>query len=221
MASRAGADRPPSDTATVSAVVGHELKNIALPLRGYIDLATEEGSLSDHTHKYFAELNAGIERIKALAHDLECLANEKSILESVPLQVCVQQAQWYCDPATSVMVDAYHARAAIEAMARLVATSKLQQPAAVITIKRHAPDLSSCAVCGKTLPGTDGFVRVAAPESRLSRVDAIREMVSPGHPDLSVRRLTLAVMVHCAHHAGGHVIIDQRAGLIGLTFPTC
>jgi hypothetical protein len=33
------------------------------------------------------------------------------------------------------------------------------------------------------------------------------------------RRLTLAALVHCAHRAGSHLLIDDAAGTLSLVMP--
>ena len=70
MQNRPGSGPQLPDTALVSAIAGHELKNVAQTMQGFMELATTGAPVSDRVERCFEELRIGIARITALAGEL-------------------------------------------------------------------------------------------------------------------------------------------------------
>jgi hypothetical protein len=197
------------DTALVSAIAGHELKNVAQTMQGFVELTTHAGPLSEPVERCFQELRIGIARITALAGELESLANPSGALQRIAIGTLAHDSQWHCDPTRNVIVDPYHARAAIHALMRLARKPRQPASAGLLTVSDEVADTAPCAACGASWSGAVPHLRLQV-EARVSRPET-------RYPDHTARTLTLAVLMHSAHRAGGHVEIDEAAQLLKLT----
>jgi hypothetical protein len=198
-------------TALVSAIAGHELNNVALTMQGFLDLAAEDGPLTDPVQRCFEELRIGIARITALAGELDSLAIPSGASNPIAIGTLVPHAQWRCDPTHIVVVEPYHARTAIRALTQLAGKPRQSGSPALLTVSREVAATAPCAACGAPGSRPVPHLRLQV-EARIARSDA-------RHSDHTARRLTLAVLLHSAHLAGGHVEIDESAQLLVLTLP--
>jgi signal transduction histidine kinase len=205
---------------TLSAIVGHELNNIAVPLQGFIDLASEAAALSTPVQDCFKELRNGVDRMRSLAFELESLATATASPVRISIGECLREADWRCDPATAVLVDPFHARLAIDALRRVGRNWRNQDSAAELTVAQEIPVNPVCAACGKSLRRFGRSVLVQVHDARLSRVNAIRKLIGPDGSERTARAVTLAVLMHSSHRAGGHIVTDEQVGLVGLALPS-
>ena len=207
-----------------SAFVAHELNNIAAPLLGFIDLATENPGSADSIGQCLDEVRLGIARVTALSRDIETLAESTSQRISVAVGDCISQAQvndgnnrrevlWGCDSKTLLDVDPFHAARAIVSLVRIGGC------AAALTITGDLRDASACTGCGAALTSASRYLRI---EVRPTRILSGKLLRSPfaAHPGAAASlRLTAAVLLHCTHLAGGHILADSRAKSMGLALP--
>jgi hypothetical protein len=223
---------PPSEKLTGSAfaaLIGHELNNIAVPLHGFTELAMQSTAANAPARQSLDEMQIAIGRIRALASDLECLGESSALAARVAIGDCMPDAaggsrpeaytlDWRCPRATMIAVDRRHAQRAIRALAS-IATRLDARFASLpqLTASQQAHPRGHCAACGAALAGKDANVRVETYSAyALSREQICDPFGAPGR---GARRLTLAVLVHCAHHAGGHVVLDERSGRLSVAFP--
>lgn len=221
-----------SGTRTLAAIIGHELNNIAVPLDAFAELAvqnTEPGAPVRHS---LDEMRVAIGRIKALASDLESLAESGSHPAPVAIGDCMPDAidadvlrmgkvDWRCGVSTVVVVDRTQARRAIHSLA--VITARGSSPFALgpewSVSRGSVPAAARCVTCAAAARRKDIFVFVQADGSRPVSNDALRDPFGSARVGRAVRRLTLAVLVHGAHDAGGHIFQDPNAGSLMLAFP--
>jgi hypothetical protein len=207
-------------TALVSGTAGHELKNIIVAMQGFVELTSEGAALSEPVRRCFDEMRIGIARIGVLAGELESLANVHATPKPIAIGTCVRNAQWRCDPGTTVVVDPHHAQAAIGALTRLGEQAQGLDSAAVLLVNQDETEPMCCAVCGESLLRSRGYLHLLVREARLSRDNALREWSRSGHRDRTVRRLTLSVLLYSGHMAGGHIVTNERSQMVGLAFAT-
>ena len=192
----------------LSAVVAHELNNIAVPIRGFIDLASANAAPDELVRQSLDEVQIGMGRIAALSYDLQSLAETGSMPKSTPVGDCIVatdqsnaavalRSVWACSPLTPVKVDLEQIRRAIHSMACLAGAGSL-------SIAESATKGSTCAACGKALPRRKVLVEARARSLR-PVIAAIRAPFAAEHKLRSAQRLTLAALVHCTHLAGAHV----------------
>lgn len=207
--------------ADIAGLIAHELNNIAVPLRGFFDLAVETAA-DGLARQCLAEIDIGMARVVALAHSLESL----SLQGSNPLATTVEECfapqgspesrasphlVWTCSPQTPVTVDLDHARRAIDSLVYLAG-------AAPLAIADSILSGLACAVCGKAFPGTKALVHVRTGGLRQSVTEALRTPFAASHKLRCAQRLNLAVLAHATHQAGGHVIAEPRAESLGIAF---
>ncbi len=215
MKTKAAVDRQSVNTLpskALSAVIAHELNNIAVPLRGFIDLGFQPQSNDELARQSLNELHIGLNRIGALAFQLESLAQQGSCILPSSLSDCFiafdqtgldtgLRLQWSCSQATSVAVDVGHARRAVVSLVSLSGSGSL-------LVDESAPDSRSCAVCGEEFASLKSWVQVEARGVRTAVLNATRAPFEDTQKLRAMQRLALAALSHCAHLAGGHVVID-------------
>ncbi len=225
----------PTGTSGFAALVGHELNNIAVPLEGYAELVTESAVGPESLGHSLEEMRTAIERIKALAADLESLAEPSSPPLPVAIGACMPAADvavaagavpggapdidWQCSASIAVAVDRTHAQRAIGSLAILASPSggPPSSPKWEVWLGSAAP--ARCAACHAAARRRDRSVLVQAFSARPLAGDALRDPFGSARAGRLSRRLTLAVMVHSAHGAGGHVFLDESTGSVRLAFP--
>ncbi len=213
----------------MAAVIGHELNNIAVPLAGYAELVRHSAGTSESVGPILDEITLAIARITSLASGLESLGEKSSRPMRVAIGACIPEPggadpavpriDWQCSPSTLVLVDAEHARRALQALAATTG----QNGTAVASlpgwsIAQEARGAAPCAVCGVRTPHRDQ-VMVRGFSSHLLPLEALRDPFGSGRVGRASRRLGLAVLVHSTHCAGGHIFRDAGAGSLRLSFP--
>ncbi len=207
----------------MSAVVAHELNNIAVPLLGFIDLITGEVITADNARQCLEEVRIGVERITELAFELESLAYETSMPVAMRLSECFTaldsrsteipyHAEFLCDPLTRVTVDGGQARRAISSLAHLVGAARL-------SVADSLPQGAYCAACGAGPLRSRGFVEVRAGNLRPAILLALTNPFDPGHKIRPQQRLVIAALQHAAHLAGGHVLTDAMGEAVSIALP--
>ena len=208
----------------MSAIIAHELNNIAAPLLGFIDLAEENPASGDSIRQCLEEVRVGIARITALSHEIESLAESSSRRTLITMSDCIAHAKlddantsrevfWSCNPLTMINVDPFHAMRAIASLARTSGA------AVALTITGDFPADVSCAACGESLSPGNKYLRTVVPAARALSVDVIRNPFDSNLRVAANLRLTTAVLVHCTHLAGGHILADEGAETMSLAFP--
>jgi len=217
------------DAADLSAVVVHELNNIGVPLRGFVDLATENAPESELMRSYLDELRIGVARIAALASDLESLAQGSSPLARCAIGDCMPTAQevncndtwevnWQCSASTAVKVDSFHAGRAIQSLARAAQGAATQDGPTVLMVTKETLQSASCAACGTAISPKGKRVLVTAHGTRLATARALRNPLESQSAGRAIRKLGLAILVHSAHHGGGHILVDESASSLSIAF---
>lgn len=206
-------------TGLLSGIIGHELNNIAGALQGFTEIALNSARANEPVREYLGEMRIAIGRIHALAHDLESLGEFESIRTQVPIGDCMQASwtiDWRCASGTLIDVDALHARRALEALAHFGKADRAHA-AGECCVTDELPPSAQCATCGAPLARNGRWVEVRVQSSaRLVSREAVRDPFGAAPTGRMIKRLTLAALVHSVHCAGGHLLIDDGAGALGL-----
>jgi signal transduction histidine kinase len=206
-----------------SAIIAHELNNIAAPLRGFIDLVAENPASADSIRQCLDEVGVGIARIVALSHEIESLADSNSHRTLITIGDCIAHIElddpnpsrevfWSCNPLTRINVDTFQAMRAIASLARIAT-------AVALTISGDLRDDVSCAVCGDSLSPGNRYLLIEVRAARALSVNLIRNPFDSNLRVAAGLRLTSAVLVHCTHLAGGHIVADEGAETMSLALP--
>jgi signal transduction histidine kinase len=217
------------DPADLSAILAHELNNIGVPLLGFVDLAAENAPESELMRSYLDELRLGVARIAGLASDLESLAQVSSHPVCCAIGDCMPNTEegnrdgtwavnWQCSASTMVKVDAFHARHAIQSLGRAAQSAATPDAPAVLVVSTETPQSASCAACGIAISPRKRHVLVTVYGPRLATARGLRNPLGPQSAGRAIRKLGLAVFVHSAHRAGGHVLSDESAASLGVVF---
>jgi signal transduction histidine kinase len=210
----------------LSGIIGHELNNIAGALQGFGEIALHRAGDNGPVKEYLGEVRIAIGRISALAHDLESLGESESISARVPLVDCMNPAwniDWQCGPQTPVDVDPLHAKRAVEALAQIARGKRGDSPVQ-LRVTDHLHAAARCVTCGMTLAQkvrTGGWALVQVQtDVRIVNREALCDPFaqSPTGRMLLRLSLSLAALVHCAHCAGGHILIEETGRLLSLAF---
>jgi hypothetical protein len=199
----------------LSAVIAHELNNIAVPLRGFVDLALQTTAADDPVRHSLDELHVGLDRIGMLAFQLESLAQQSSTLSPTTIGACLaetpQQLVWSCSQLTPVTVDMDHVRRSLISLLHLAGPGPL-------LIGESAGDGLACAACEK--PFARGKVlEIQARGVRPAIFAAIGAPFGASQKLRTMQRLAIASLSHCVHLAGGHVIAHSSADSLGIVLP--
>jgi signal transduction histidine kinase len=214
----------------LAAVVGHELNNISVPLYGFTELAAESATLDESVRLCLDELRIAIGRIKSIASDLESLAESESRAARPSIGECLAapggdtasepwNIDWLCPTNTVIAVDLLQAQRALEALARIAARASPAIRAAVFLLPKDPAGNARCVVCDATFARENDFVVIQAYGIRAIGVEVLIEPFVCERGGGGARRLNLAVLVHCAHAAGGHLLLDGSADSISVAFP--
>jgi signal transduction histidine kinase len=214
----------------LAAVVGHELNNISVPLCGFTELAAGSTTLDESVRLCLDELRIAIARIKSIASDLESLAESESRAARPTIGKCLAapggdrasepwNIDWLCPTNTVIAVDLLQAQRALEALARIAARAGPAIRAAVFLLPTDPSCNTRCVVCDATFARENGFVVIQAYGIRAIGVEVLIEPFVSERGGGGARRLNLAVLVHCAHAAGGHLLLDGSADSISVAFP--
>jgi hypothetical protein len=219
----------------LSGVVGHELNNIAGALQGFTEIALHSGQINQPVREYLGEMRIAIGRIQALAYDLQSLGEFESIRTRVPIADCIPETlegrlqsawtiDWRCPSATLVEVDPLHARRALEALAHIGQGERAPVDGEFCVTEDPRPD-AHCVTCGAPIVRHDAHkdkwvdVRVRS-NARITNPESLRDPFGAAQTGRMITRLTLAALVHSAHAAGGHLLIDEEVGALSLVLPT-
>ncbi len=217
-----------ADSAALAAVIAHELNNIAVPLRGFIELALDKTARDEAVLQCIDEVRVGLDRIAALAFDLASLAPDESTSARVRLDACLEPvdsrgparrppATWACNPQLTVVVDLNQARRAVASLTSLAMDAGLVLEEVSTA---HVPTASpSCAACGSPLPRRKAFVRVRSHGLRTAVLQAVPSPFDATHKLRGTERLAIAALVRSTHRAGGHVLVDVSAEDLSLVLP--
>jgi hypothetical protein len=205
---------PPSGA--LSALLAHELNNIAVPLQGFVDLAGNDSTDTDAVRGCLAELKIGIARIAGLSQELESFAATDAPPHAVAMDICAigftDDMQFDCPPQTAVSTDPIVARQAIGALLRLATASRLE-------VSRREGGDARCASCGELLNAGKRYVGIRLRAARLPSADALKDPFAERHKLRVSRRLTIAALVIVAHCANGHLIAAESADSLTLVLP--
>jgi hypothetical protein len=215
----------------LAGIVGHELNNIAVPLEGFAELALQNVRASESVGPILDEIKIAVARIKSLASELESLGDTGSRVGPVAIGDCMPnesgadpvetEIDWRCSASTVVAADPVHARRGLQALISITGrTGSHSASPAALSVAQEAPGARArCAACGAAPPRKDHVV-VQAFSSRAVSGEALREPFGSARAGRASRRLALAVFVHSAHRAGGHIFLDEDAGSLSVAFPT-
>ena len=214
-----------SEVGGLAGIVGHELNNIAVPLEGFAELALQ-GTAAEESARALYEMRIVIGRIKSLASDLESLAESGSSPQHIAIGDCMPEPgtdslvarniDWRCNAATPVMADREHARRAIRSLGAIAARIAAHPASAPMWSVWRGSMPARCIACGAG-PLDNPFVHV--------QVFSSRPIAAGLHNPLAAktgwasRRLALAVLVHSAHCADGHIVLDEGSGLVSVVLP--
>lgn len=226
MKSKAVSRRPsarPWPAEALSAVIAHELNNIAVPLRGFIDLALQTTAADEPVRQALDELQVGLDRIGTLAYQLESIAQQSFTLSPTTIGASLasimqgdpedpKRLVWSCSQLTQVKVDLDHLQRAINSLRHLGGPGPL-------LIGESAMDGLACAVCGKPFARGKLFVEIQARGLRPAIFSAIRAPFAAAHKLRAMQRLAIAAFSHCGHLAGGHVIARPGAESLSIVLP--
>lgn len=214
----------------LSAIVGHELNNIAVPLEGFTDLAMQSAPGNLPVRECLEEARIAIARISALAYELESLGETVSDPSSVEIGQCMPEPadlteawtiEWRCRSATAVAVDRLQAQRAIRALINLATgTVSRSRGEPVLTVSQDSHPGERCVCCGASVAGRSRHLFAQVGDSRPVLRNVVRNPFGARGAGRSIRPLTLAVLVHCAHCAGGHLLRDKSSGSLSLALPT-
>jgi hypothetical protein len=207
----------------LSAVLAHELNNIAVPLRGFIDLTTGETVTAENARQCLEEVRIGVERIAALAFELESLTSDTSTRSAVRVSDCLApmetrsthvppEVALSCDPELLLTVDVGHARRAISCLSDLAGAARL-------SITDALSPGAVCAVCGVGPLRPRNFLQVRANDLRPPILSALAAPFDANHKIRSQQRLLIAALRHTTHLAGGHVLADAPTGAVCIALP--
>jgi len=216
-------------TSDLAGVICHELNNIAVPLQGFADLALQDPGTGAGARALLDEIKVAVARLRSLATDLESLGSTAAPQSAVPIRECMPNdsgaeaaapvVEWRCSPSTAIQVDPVHAQRALQALAWITGRAGSAISAAPRwSIAADRPNAARCAACGSELP-RDTQVVVQAFRARPVPAEALKAPFSSARSARSGRRLSLAVVVHSTHYAGGHVFVDEGDGALTLAFP--
>jgi hypothetical protein len=218
----------PEQTGLLSGIIGHELNNIAGALQGFTEIALHSAQANEPVREYLGEMRTAIGRIHALAHDLESLGETESIRSRVPIGDCISETlggrllpawtiDWRCPSGTVVDVDPLHARRAVEALAHIGTGERAPLAREFCVIEEPRPS-AQCVTCGAHAPN-NGWVEVRVRTNpRVINRETLRDPFGAALTGRMVKRLTLAALVHSAHAAGGHLLIDDGPGSLSVVF---
>jgi hypothetical protein len=195
-----------------------------VPLRGFIDLALQARPADELVLQSVDEIHVGLDRIAALAYQLESLAQQGAMLAQTTLGACLASTDqwdvenlapvaWSCSQETPVDADADHARRAIISLVYMVG------PGAALSVAETAMDGMVCAVCGKALASGNGFVEIEAHGVRPAIFAAIGAPFDVSQRLRAIQRLSLAALSHCVHMAGGHAVARPAAASLSIVLP--
>jgi hypothetical protein len=210
-----------SGSRALAAIICHELNNISVPLDGFAELAIQNTDENESVRHSLNEMRIAIDRLRALASDLENLAESAGAPASVAIGDCMAEGieiEWLCSAATVVSVDPRHARRAIQSLAAVsMRAASPFAPAPAWSVSLGSMAGTSCAVCGvaRAVP----YVFVQLQGVRAIAGEAIRDPFGSARVGRAGRRLSLAVLVHSTHGAGGHILLEEITGSLRLAFP--
>lgn len=209
----------------LSGIIGHELNNIAGALQGFGEIALHRAGENEPVKEYLGEMRIAIGRISALAHDLEILGESESIRTRVELADCMHSAwniDWRCSSEIMVDVDPLHAKRALEALTQIGWGKRARDPSVELRVTEDLRTAARCATCGVPLAQaarTGGWTLVQVLyDARILNREALCDPFGQAKTGRMLMRLTLAALVHCAHCAGGHILLDDPGGMLSLAF---
>jgi hypothetical protein len=108
----------------------------------------------------------------------------------------------------------------IEPLAQATGRGLSQARGTDLTVSHLLNAPVSCVTCETKLVRKAKYLQVQACSARSVGRAALRDPFGPATVSRGTRRRTLTILVHCAHCAGGHVLLDESAALLSVTFPT-
>jgi len=201
---KAASHRQPANSVpaeALSAVVAHELNNIAVPLRGFIDLALQTTAADDPVRHSLDELHVGLDRIGMLAYQLESLAQQSSTLSPTTIGACLAGNPHQLD----------HVRRSVTSLLHLAGPGPL-------LIGESAGDGLACAACEKPF-ARGNVLEIQARGVRPAVFAAIGAPFQASQKLRAMQRLAVATLSHCVHLAGGHLVAHPSADALGIMLP--
>jgi hypothetical protein len=231
MKRRKSAQFAEQETSGLAGVIGHELNNIAVPLEGFAELAIQSASASESVGHILEEIKIAISRIKSLASDLESLGEITRRAGAVAIDDCMPREEaaadrpgtpridWRCRASTLVAVDRAHARRALHALANVTGRSSSQSESlSGWSVVHPSKSAARCAACGGTQVRKNHLL-VQGFSSPAVSDEMLRDPFGWPRAGRATRRLALAILVHSAHRAGGHIILDEGTGSVSVALP--
>jgi hypothetical protein len=211
----------------LAAILGHELNNITVPLDGFTELAVRGMAADEGAGLGFNELQIAIERIKSLASELEILGETESHLNPVAIGDCMPPnaggdahgavaIEWRCSAAVMVRADRLQTRGAVQALMRLAQPTESPFDGASLIVSQRVPPALRCVACGRVVAQGGRSVLVEIHSARAILAGALRQPFGRSRLMRSGQRLTLAALVHSAHCAGGHILLDEPSTRLSL-----
>jgi hypothetical protein len=207
----------------LSALIAHELNNIAVPLRGFIDLAAEKNSTVETFRQAVDEVRISIQRIAQMAFELESLGQAAAAPSAVPISECLvhagpsdgklrQSPIFLCDPETPVAVDLHQARRAISSLLHLAGLAPLEVGHSLLAG-------ASCMACGIGLLPSNAFISV---EARGLRPAVLLALGSPFAKSGKLRpseRLSVAALQYSVHLTDAHIVAGETDAALSIALP--
>lgn len=210
----------------LSATLAHELNNVLVSLRGFVQLGSAMAAANPRLQVIFAEGDLSAARIAALASDLEVLAAAPSpprqvvlgdVLMAPPPGSCadlrhpVPPVHWESDARTAVLVDPLRFIPALGVLRRLAGEAATPLRFRVrVTDSPAAP----CLGCGQVPAGPSAWFLQEFPPGRLRTLTSMAT-----RPHLGIDRLRLGVLDQAIHPAGGHLVTTSHPDSLALVLP--
>jgi len=216
------------EASALAALLGHELNNIAVPLDGFTELAVQGTAADAPVRHSLIEVQIAIERIKSLAAELEILGETESRTDSVAIADCMPPLavasapatltiEWRCTAATLVRADSLHLRSAIQALLCLAQrTSSAFEGPTSLMVSQRVPPAQRCTACGAAVASGADSVLIEVHATRAMLAAALRAPFANSRAMRLGSRLTLGVLVHSVHCAGGHILLDEPSALLSV-----
>ena len=215
-----GVRGPPADLLT--ATIAHELNNIVASLRGFLELAREAGAAGTSLSA-FDEISLGVKRVAELAADVEIFAGVTAPAEVVALENCLRVTEgaepaatvrWLLPRSTRVMTEPGAAHRAFTTLARLAALGDTA-PALDCHAEPAATSLTRCAVCGAECGQGAAWITLSLPKGR----SGLGIAPNARRSCLTATELRFAALSRAAHHARGHLVVQNSPDSVSLVLP--
>jgi signal transduction histidine kinase len=195
-------------------LLAHELNNIALPLRGFVELAEDAPGDAQALRECFQEIRAGSRRLAELARDLAALAEDQPRRRLTTLGACLpapaERFLLPADPAIRLRADPDLLRSSIALLVKALGSDVLFT--ALHARSRH---VGKCDDCGVRMARTHHLLlHVQAPRTSLLR--ALRDPLDSSLRLSPTQRVRIAASARQLHLAGAHFSTGAPDAIIAL-----